>query len=201
MNRKWKLLCLVAMLALALGVQPAAAKEEIVYNFEDGTLGPFQAQCDSSSKSYSLELRMDDDVYPQGLPNHYANLKLAPSESRSAVWMGVGYESIGIEMIVRVELDARNSGGCEGCIPLFYVGDHKPIKGSQLTEVADSNARLSDQWTRFKYETRVKAEEMIYVAAGWRAAPGMEGGKAGSVGFDNVTLSIYPAPLRVASSE
>jgi hypothetical protein len=108
--------------------------------------------------------------------------------------MGVGYESFGIEMVVRVELDAMNTGGCEGCIPLVYVGTGKPVKGSQFVEVADGNTKLTGEWTHFKHETRVKADQMIYVATGWRAAPGMESGKTGSVGLDDITVMIYPAP-------
>jgi len=213
MNRKLKLLganislalapVMVMALVMALAAQPAAAKEEINYNFEEEkTPHPFTAQTDSFNKGLSLEIKGEPTgyldrgyiarSYLDRIPNHYANLKVVPSSSASAAWMGAGYETFGIEMIVKLEFDAMETGGCTQCQPIAYAGDTKPLKGSQFARLRGTGS-LTEEWQRYKYETTVKAAQLIHIAIGWQASEGMEQ-DSGSVGFDNITLLIFPRP-------
>ena len=193
MKTKALLAATAALLALAI-VLPAAAKGLYIYTFDD-SVKPFTASTNDVNKQYSLELQLEDPI-GDGPTNGYAALKFVPYSTESAVWMLVQLDSgIGAED-VNVTFNAKNLDGCKTCMPIAYVGNQPPVKAAQFTNVASpKDPPLADNWLSFKHKVTIKteAEQPVYLALGWRAQADMLK-SVGSVGFDNIDITMAPMP-------
>ncbi len=185
MNRKhftaW-LLALLVMLA-ALPVRQVAAAEVFSYDFQK-TLKPWLARSthDQCINSKTLRLALDDGL---GLNiNQYAALT---STCGSDTFMVATLQTEATSFTVQFE--AKRIAGCEGCIPLLYVGPEPPVYPGQFT--ADFTA-IGDKWQSFKYAVDLTSDtngKVIVALVFANLDLGSGNGQSATIGFDNVQIT------------
>ena len=146
----------LALTALMLGISviaPARAALAGNGNFSDfeKDLAPWKAAAANAKyvTEETLKLKVEDFPYLDGKTNGYAALTKIDG---NMVWMQTNVKSAGSK--VRVEFQARGREGCEGCIPLVYVGRQMPTYPGQFDT---DYIALDPQWTAHKLEIEVPA--------------------------------------------
>lgn len=186
MNRKhfsaW-LLALFVMLA-ALPVRQAAAAESIGYDFQK-TLQPWSATStrEECVNSKTLQLAIEESFFGGPEMNQYAALT---STCGSNTWMVATLVTDANEFTV--QFDARRVAGCEGCIPLVYVGAKMPQYPGQFTTDFTS---ISDKWQANKYAVKIDANHTgkVIVALAFVNLDAQGNGPSATVGFDNIQIT------------
>jgi hypothetical protein len=119
-------------------------------------------------------------------PNRYA---LLTRTCGGIVWMIARIQMEGTEF--NVSFDARNIDGCEGCIPLVYVGKSAPYSVIQFGTDFQS---LSSSWETHKMAVKVSGPDKpgpggVYVAIGFANLDMERPDLTQVVGIDNITVT------------
>lgn len=186
MNRKYFsawLLALLVMLA-ALPVRQAAAAESIGYDFEK-SLNPWSAASNREEcvNSKTLQLAVEESVSAGPGKNQFAALT---SICGSNTFMVARLVTDATEFTI--QFDARRVAGCEGCIPLLYVGAEMPRYPGQFTTDFTS---ISDKWQANKYAIRLNGDTRgkVVVALAFVNLDAQGNGPNATVGFDNIQIT------------
>jgi hypothetical protein len=119
-------------------------------------------------------------------PNRYA---LLTRTCGGIVWMVARIQMEGTEF--NVSFDARNIDGCEGCIPIVYVGKSAPYSVIQFGTDFQS---LSSSWETHKMAVNVSGPDKpgpggVYVAIGFANLDMERPDLTQVVGIDNITVT------------
>jgi hypothetical protein len=180
----------------AVSAQAAAAIPELdgdyYTGFEDG-LKPWVGAATRPGAVSLARVTGENGCYDL-IGNAYANLKGSSATEEAAsvgsagaiplpvgTWIGTGYPAAGLNT-VRVAWNSRNTGDCEGCIPMVYVGTTTPRFTTQFTQM---EAPLSTKWQSYEFNKviGVAEGEAVYVAIGWS-------GTEASIGLDCINVQI-----------
>jgi hypothetical protein len=132
-----------------------------------------------------LQLGEEYEMKP-GDPNRYA---LLTRTCGGIVWMVAKLQMEGSEF--NVSFDARNIDGCEGCIPLVYVGKSAPYSVIQFGTNFQS---LGSSWETHKMSAKVGGPDKpgpseVYVAIGFANLDMERPDLTQGVGIDNITVT------------
>src|SRR5687768_9702036 len=129
------------------------------------TLKPWAAGANDKDCLTKETLLLQDEISMGPIPgNRYAALT---KDCSGAVWMVVNVALTG--RAFNVTFDARNVSGCEGCIPLVYVGRSVPYS---VVQFATNYQSLDASWQGHKFTAYIggpdkPGAENVYVAIGF----------------------------------
>jgi hypothetical protein len=131
---------------------------------------------------------------PDMLGNQFAVLKSSPVASKSVadiVPYPIGTWALtalpaGGRNIVSIDYSAKSVSGCDGCLPMVYIGPTPPTSSSQFATLEDGRY-LKTYWQSFHHNAIVfqGVIDTVYVALGW---PGINA----SIGLDCINVTITP---------
>lgn len=211
MKSKFTLAGLAVLLVLVL-ISPArlTAAKGGSYNFyfgfehlEKSSTSWKAASNTPSATTSSLNVVSGENGCPDMLGNNYAALKSSPVSDKSvdsvvapsvvapSVPYPIGTWALtalpaGGRNIVSIDLNAKSASGCEGCLPMVYIGPTPPTSISQFTNLEDGRY-LKAYWQSYHHNQIVFQGILgtVYVALGW---PGIDA----SIGLDCINIDITP---------
>lgn len=182
---------LLAIQVLSMAAVGRAAENPPAYDnytFTE-TLKPWAfGSADDCVKGGSLQLKEEIVMSPQP-PNRYAALT---DDCDGAVWMVARLEGSGNTF--QVAFDARNVEGCEGCIPIVYVGKGAPKGKEQFTTDFVS---LEGGWQTHKFNVKLPEDsgggkpgiDRVYVAIGLANLDLERPELPQTIGVDNIAVT------------
>jgi hypothetical protein len=194
MISKLAFVLIAALVVLGLGTlaAPAAAKGSFYFDFENDS-DPWIAQGSDIFTKYALNTYSGENGCADLYGISHARLqssKVVETTSLAAprpgaTWMVASFPAAQGPHAVSVRWSARDIGKCENCFPIIYVGDVAPTHAAQFEQV--SHSALKQNWNSYNYDGFAWVVETYaaYVAIGWS-------GSDATIGFDCVTIEIYP---------
>ena len=179
---------LLAMQVLSMAtVGLAAERQPIIDRFDfTETLKPWAAGARDNGCLTKETLLLQEEIGMGPLPgNRYAALT---KDCSGGVWMVARFALPG--KAFNVTFDARNISGCEGCIPLVYVGKSIP---SNLSQFGTDFELLGDWWQAHKITAYLggpdkAGPQSVYVAIAFTNLDLERPDVKQSVGFDNLKI-------------
>jgi hypothetical protein len=156
------------------------------YDFSSG-LSPWTGGKDANVTAYSLTLSPWDNGTSCPSPvDRFALLTLeGRTDDVSGIWMQAKFPTTSASTTsVTVDFDVKDKGGCSNCKALAYIGASAPTSTTQFTSITSPPS----SWTRYSHSATVFADDVVYVALGFR----LGSSTPLAVGFDCVKVTVTP---------
>jgi hypothetical protein len=190
MRLRFAIAILLAMQVLSMAAVGLAAEDQPIidrFDFTE-TLKPWAAGASDKDCLTKETLLLQEEIGMGPVPgNRYAALT---RDCGGAVWMVARFALPG--RAFDVSFDARNLAGCQGCIPLVYVGRSAP---SNISQFGTDFELLGDGWQAHKITAYLggpdkPGPESVYVAIGFTNLDLERPDVKQSAGFDNVRITV-----------